>query len=58
MESAEFKVSITEFPHFERLVTFLAEVEEHAEREDDYALKGLVDECFADLMRCSIGGEG
>lgn len=44
------KVSMTETSAFRRLVEFVAAVEQHAETEDDYGLRALVDELRTDLL--------
>ena len=49
--SITMKFTMTEVPHFRRLVDFLAEVERHADEECDVALKDLVEECREDLLR-------
>jgi len=46
----KYELSVTELPHFERLVEFLADVDDHAHREVDLDLKGLVESCRDDLL--------
>lgn len=42
--------SLTEVPHFGRLVEFVADVYTYANETDDYALQGLVDTLRDDLI--------
>lgn len=44
------KVSLTETAPFRRLVEFVVAGEQHAEAEDDYGLRALVDELRTDLL--------
>lgn len=48
---ATINVSFTELAPFRRLVTFLEDVEGHADEECDIALKALVDDAREDLLR-------
>jgi hypothetical protein len=45
--------SMTEIPHFERLVEFLNDAEDHARDVDDYTLLALVDQARDELAELS-----
>ena len=50
MPSARLTISITDLPPFRRLVEFVEQVDAHANAEDDFALRSLVDGCWDDLL--------
>lgn len=54
MAKARLSVSITETLHYQRLVDFVAEVEELADQRGDDDLRRLVDDLRGDLG--SLGG--
>lgn len=52
------KISMTEMPHFRRLVQFLEDVHDYAHREVDLDVKDLVEGCLDDLLRIKDETDG
>jgi hypothetical protein len=52
--AAKFRLSVTEMPHFRRLVEFVEEVERHADEECDLALKEIVRLLRSDLLHLMV----
>jgi muramoyltetrapeptide carboxypeptidase LdcA involved in peptidoglycan recycling len=50
MHTSHVKISLTEMPHFRRLVMFLEDVESHAAEHCDLELKQLVEDTRSDLL--------
>lgn len=50
MPQSHVTISMTEIPHFARLVRFLTDVDDYAHREVDLELKDLVEDCRAELL--------
>lgn len=43
-------ISVTELPHFERIIQFICDVDDYAHREVDLELQGIVEDCRSDLL--------
>jgi hypothetical protein len=57
MARARVRISVTEMPHFRRLVDFVADVDRHADDQCDVALQEIVREVRIDLLRLMVGEE-
>lgn len=50
MARHKIKLSVTEMPHFRRLIEFVADVERHADEQHDLALGEVVRSLRIDLL--------